>query len=78
MKQDFKNKFPQWVFEEADFTVCMSDDIDSLVGATILKQVKDWEVEHFYDFCNLSSTNKKDKRKAVGVDIALVNGRTFD
>ncbi|PEP74103.1 hypothetical protein COL32_08920 [Bacillus pseudomycoides] len=56
----------------------MSDDIDSLVGATILKQVKEWEVQHFYDFHNLYSTNKKDLRKAVGVDIALVNGRTFD
>lgn len=78
MKQDFKNKFPQWVFEEADFTVCMSDDIDSLAGATILKKIKGWEVEHFYDFHNLSSTNKKDPRKAVGVDIALVNGRTYD
>lgn len=78
MKQDFKDKFPQWVFEEADYTVCMSDDIDSLVGATIIKQVKGWEVEHFYDFNNLYSTNKKDKRKAVGVDIALVNGMTYD
>lgn len=78
MKQDFIEKFPQWVFEEADFTVCMSDDIDSLVGATILKQVKGWEVEHFYDFHNLYSTNKKDKRKAVGVDIALINGMTYD
>ncbi|QWG55357.1 hypothetical protein EXW26_08045 [Bacillus mycoides] len=78
MKQDFKDKFPQWVFEEADFTVCMSDDIDSLAGATILKKIKGWEVEHFYDFSNLSSTDKKDQRKAVGVDIALVNGRTFD
>ncbi|WP_215553153.1 hypothetical protein [Bacillus mycoides] len=56
----------------------MSDDIDSLVGATILKQVKDWKVGHFYDFNNLYSTNKKDKRKAVGVDIALVNGMTYD
>ncbi|MEM5664717.1 hypothetical protein AAHB94_16655 [Bacillus toyonensis] len=37
----------------------MSDDIDSLVGATIIKQVKGWEVEHFYDFNNLYSTNKK-------------------
>ena len=78
MKQEFKDKFPQWVFEEADYTVCMSDDIDSLVGATIIKQVKGWEVEHFYDFNNLYSTNKKDKRKAVGVDIALVNGMTYD
>ncbi|MEY9866622.1 hypothetical protein ABIE66_002001 [Peribacillus sp. B2I2] len=78
MKKDFKEKFPQWVFEDADLTVCMSDDIDSLVGATILKQVKGWEVEHFYDFHNLYSTNKNDKRKAVGVDIALVNGKTYD
>ena len=55
----FQNKFPRWVLEEADYTVCMSDDIDSLVGAIIIKQVKGWEVEHFYDFNNLYSTNKK-------------------
>ncbi|PFR96964.1 hypothetical protein [Priestia megaterium] len=78
MKQEFKNKFPQWVFEDNDFTVCMSDDIDSLVGATIIKDVKGWETEHFYDFHKLYSTDKTDKRKAVGVDIALVKGMTFD
>lgn len=78
MKQDHKNKYPQWVHEDADLTVCMSDDIDSLVGATILKQIKGWEVEHFYDFNNLYSIDKNDPRKAVGVDIALVNGMTFD
>ncbi|MGF9738588.1 hypothetical protein ABEX38_14310 [Priestia megaterium] len=78
MKQEFKNKFPQWVFEDNDFTVCLSDDIDSLVGATIIKKVKGWETEHFYDFHNLYSTDKTDKRKAVGVDIALVKGMTFD
>lgn len=78
MKKEFKEKFPQWVFKENDFTVCISDDIDSLVGATILKQTKGWEVEHFYDFHNLYSTDKTDKRKAVGVDIALVKGMTFD
>ena len=55
MKQEFKNKFPQWVFEENNFTVCMSDDIDSLVGATIIKNVKGWETEHFYDFHKLYS-----------------------
>lgn len=78
MKQDHKDQYPQWVHEDADFTVCMSDDIDSLVGATILEQIKGWKVEHFYDFNNLYSTDKKDPRKAVGVDIALVNGMTFD
>jgi len=79
MKKEFKEKFPEWVFaDEQDFTVCMSDDIDSLVGATILEQIKGWEVEHFYDFHNLYSTNKNDKRKAVGVDIALVKGMTYD
>lgn len=78
MKKEFKEKFPQWIHEENDLTVCMSDDIDSLVGATILKQVKGWDVEHFYDFHNLFSTDETDKRKAVGVDIALVKGKTFD
>ncbi|MFE7152600.1 hypothetical protein [Heyndrickxia sporothermodurans] len=77
MKKEFKEKFPQWVFEDNDFSVCLSDDLDSLVGASILKQVKGWEIKHFYDFHNLYSMDK-DKRKAVGVDIALESGMTFD
>ncbi len=78
MKQEFKNKFPQWVFEENDYTVCLSDDLDSLVGAMILKQVKGWETTHFYDFEALYSVDKTDKRRAVGIDIALESGMTFD
>ncbi|POZ56781.1 hypothetical protein LYSIN_01564 [Lysinibacillus sphaericus] len=77
MLKEFKDKFPSWVFEDGDYTVCLSDDLDSLVGASILKHVKGWEIKHFYDFHNLYSM-EKDNRKAVGVDIALENGMTFD
>ena len=77
MKKEFKEKFPQWVFSSEDFVVCLSDDLDSLVGASILKQVKGWEIKHFYDFNNFYSIDG-DKRKTVGVDIALENGMTFD
>lgn len=75
---EFKNRFPEWVFGDDDFTLCLSDDIDSLVASAVISKVKGWEIEHFYDFHNLYSTDLKDKRKAVGVDIALVEGRTFD
>ncbi|WP_137842581.1 hypothetical protein [Bacillus sp. 2SH] len=77
MKQDFKSKFPQWVNESGDYTVCLSDDLDSLVGASILKYVKEYEIKHFYDFNNFYSVDG-DKRKAIGVDIALEKGMTWD
>ena len=78
MKKEFREKFPSWVFEKGDFTTCLTDDIDSLVGVTLLKEVKGWEIGHFYDFHNIYSIDKKDKRKAVGVDMAILEGRTFD
>ncbi|MGR5985860.1 hypothetical protein ACUC2M_18120 [Bacillus cytotoxicus] len=77
MKQDFKRKFPQWVNETGDYTVCLSDDLDSLVGASVLKSVKGYEIKHFYDFNNFYSVDG-DKRKAIGVDIALEKGMTWD
>lgn len=77
MKKEFKEKFPSWVNEDGDYTVCMSDDLDSLVSASLLKQIKGYEVKHFYDFKNFYSTDK-DKRQAIGVDIALEQGMTWD
>ncbi|MBT2667329.1 hypothetical protein J7J00_17775 [Bacillus sp. ISL-4] len=77
MKKEFKEKFPQWVNENGNYVVCMSDDLDSLLSATLLKQVKGYEVKHFYDFNDFYSQDK-DKRKAIGVDIALEQGMTWD
>ncbi|PHF33206.1 hypothetical protein COF85_29590 [Bacillus toyonensis] len=77
MLKEFKEKFPQWVNESGDYTVCLSDDLDSLVGASILKRVKGYEIKHFYDFNNFYSVDG-DKRKAIGVDIALEKGMTWD
>nr|WP_283751133.1 hypothetical protein [Bacillus cereus] len=77
MLKEFKEKFPQWVNEIGDYTVCLSDDLDSLVGASILKSVKGYEIKHFYDFNNFYSVDG-DKRKAIGVDIALEKGMTWD
>ena len=78
MTAEFKAKFPNWVYGDEDYTLCLSDDIDSLVACTAINVVKNWEVGHFYDFHNMYSTDSKDTRKAVGVDIAIQNGRTFD
>nr|WP_254849707.1 hypothetical protein [Bacillus cereus] len=77
MLKEFKEKFPQWVNENGDYTVCLSDDLDSLVGASILKSIKGYEIKHFYDFTNFYSVDG-DKRKAIGVDIALEKGMTWD
>ena len=77
MKKDFKEKFPQWTRENGDFVTCLSDDLDSLVGVSILKHIKGYEVKHFYNFEDFYSV-KGDKRIAIGVDIALMKGMAWD
>lgn len=79
MNKDLKAKFPTWVDNnvEGEFTVCLSDDLDSLLGATILRELKGYEIKHFYSFEDFYSIDN-DKRKAIGVDVALMNGMVWD
>lgn len=79
MKQEYLNKLPQWYNDENGiYDLVLSDDIDSLLGCTILKEVKNWNINYFYKFDALGKTNNVKTKKAVGVDIALCKGKCFD
>ncbi|WP_409174836.1 hypothetical protein [Brevibacillus fortis] len=56
----------------------MSDDLDSLLGAKLLELVKGYVVNYFYNFRKLYVADKGNKKKAIGVDIALMEGKTWD
>lgn len=69
--------FPQWIDTNEEYVTCLSDDIDSLVGCKLLERYKGWEIGYFYNFKEIYKGTTK-KVKAIGVDIALENGKTFD
>jgi hypothetical protein len=77
MKAEYKNKLPQWYTSNEQFDLILSDDIDSLAACNILQQFKGWNIEYFYRFDGMGVT-KGATNEAVGVDIALYNGKTFD
>lgn len=78
MKEEFRSKFPKWIDTEEEQSLCLTDDIDSLAGATVLRSVKGWNIRHFYDFKSLNTSTDDEGYRAVGVDMAILKGRTFD
>ena len=77
LKKDYREMFPQWIDTNEEHVTCLSDDIDSLVSCKLLEKYKGWEVGYFYNFKEIYKGTTK-KVKAIGVDIALENGKTFD
>lgn len=80
MQQELKDKFPSWVNdqEQGKFNLCLSNDIDSLIGCQVLSNLKGYKINHFYDFSALYTADIEDNRRAIGVDMALNSGRCFD
>ena len=84
MKEKYKEKLPQWYTDDGKYDLILTDDIDSLLSCAILKQVKNWDIEYVMLF----KTSNKDidymgitsnaTNEAVGVDLALHKGKSFD
>lgn len=76
MKKEIKEKFPSWIEENIDYSLCLSDDIDSLFSCIILNKIKGYEIKWFYNFNSIyrADTYKKGT-KIIGVDMDLVNNR---
>lgn len=71
MKQEIKNKLPQWIFEDKYYNLCLSNDIDSLMSCYILNLIKGWNISTFYSFNHIASVNGAKKGQLVGVDLDL-------
>lgn len=77
MNEEYKDKFPIWVNEDlTEYTMCLSNDIDSLLSCVYLKRIKGYDISHFYDFSN--TYRRLDNKKVIGIDIALHRGRCWD
>jgi len=55
------------------YDLILSNDIDSLYNCILIKQVKGYEVNYFYDFKNLYQS-KQSQNEYIGVDIDLMEG----
>lgn len=87
LKEEIKNKLPQWYKDESKYGLILTDDIDSLMGTAILKSKKNWDIEQVMLFkANKNDDVSKDylgvvenaTHEAIGVDFAMVNGKCFD
>lgn len=83
----------EWIDGDNEYGLILTDDLDSLLSCAILKSVKGWNVEQCMIFKgNLNRVkNGNDSclydyygetenatHEAIGVDLALVNGKCFD
>ncbi|MBB2482975.1 hypothetical protein H5P36_22700 [Bacillus sp. APMAM] len=79
MKKELKEKFPEWCsdMEQGQNTLMLTDDLDSLLGCTIEKYVKGNDINYFFDFNKIYVADRSDKRKVIGIDLALHKGKSW-
>ncbi|NFS07360.1 hypothetical protein FDE99_06250 [Clostridium botulinum] len=77
MKKEILEKFPrEWIEEDYQYNLCLSDDIDSFFSCIILNKLKGYEIKWFYNFNSIYfSTDYKEGTKLIAVDMDLVNNR---
>ncbi|WP_455718690.1 hypothetical protein, partial [Anaerosporobacter sp.] len=85
MNIEYKKQLPKWYEDNKKYDLILTDDIDSLLSCAILKKVKQWEIEQVFlfkadsnksiDYLGITSSATNE---AVGVDLALQNGKCFD
>ena len=80
MNKDIREKFPIWCDLGEVYTLCLSNDLDSLLSCIFLKQIKGYEISHFYKFDTIGKIqgHKHTAGSLIGVDISLTKGKTWD
>lgn len=77
MSEEIKIKFPSWCNSNEYFDLCLTNDLDSLLSCRMLEKVKGWRINYFYDFYKLYRIEKRNS-KCIGVDLGLLQGKTWD
>ncbi|MEB2264154.1 hypothetical protein LAV77_05010 [Priestia megaterium] len=79
MKNKLKTLFPDWCadYEKSKYSTILTDDLDSLMTCAIERHVKSNDINYFYNFNELYVSDRSDKRKPIGCDLALVKGRSW-
>ena len=78
MKSEIKELLPYWINEVQDRTVTLTNDLDSLISASLLKHLFGYDINHFYTFGSFSTIDLNDQRKSIGVDMSLTKGYCYD
>lgn len=78
MKQELKNKFPKWCFDNQSHATVLTDDLDSLVGCAIENEVNNNHINYFYNFDNVYKLNQDNHLSSLGIDLALTYGKCWD
>ena len=77
MRQDIKNKLPEWYKDLEGSKLLLTDDIDSLLSCCILHKLFGCEVKGYYDFNSIYFSSDTEINNFVGVDLDTMGGRTF-
>lgn len=80
MKQELKQKYPIWCADQefGKFDTVLGDDIDTLLGCSLLKAIKGYNINWFYDFHDMFGINLTNCKEPIGVDMALVKHKCWD
>lgn len=78
MKKELLDLMPDWVHEKQNRNVTLTNDLDSLISAALLKHLFGYEINHFFSFNSLSTIDLTDKRKSIGIDMSLTRGYCYD
>lgn len=77
IEQNILNKIPAYWNEKDIYNTILTNDDDSLITASALKYLLNWDINYFYSFDGLYVLDESDQRESVGVDLALCKGKTI-
>lgn len=77
MQKEIKDLMPKWAMTKQDRNLTLTNDMDSLLLASLLKDQFGYEINHFYSFSRFATLDQSDKRLSIGCDLALKKGYTF-
>ncbi|HJF32212.1 MAG TPA: hypothetical protein K8V56_10640 [Sporosarcina psychrophila] len=78
MQKKIKDLLPEWTTTVQDRSLTLTNDLDSLISCALLKHLFGYEINYFYTFNSIMVADKTDKRKSIGVDLALKSGYCYD
>lgn len=84
MQKEYLLKVPEWYKEETQELI-LTDDIDSLLGCSIVSKCRHAMISAFYDFSTMYYTDMYKwtvdndlQNELIGVDCGLTYGKTYD
>lgn len=78
MQKELKEMYPEWCKTYQNKNLVLSNDLDSLLSCTLLNIAQGYEINHYYTFRGLYTLDTLDEKQAIGVDMAIKNGMTWD